>query len=59
MEKVLESVKIGTKILARSNALWDILLATEEEAKMLARSTLALSPPPNLIYGNETNKQWG
>lgn len=41
MEKALKILHIGTKILARrSNALWDILLATKEEAKMLAGSTL-------------------
>lgn len=41
MEEVLKNLKIGPKILARrSNALWDILLATEEKAKMLTGSTL-------------------
>lgn len=42
LEEALKSFKIGPKILARmSNALWDILLATVEEAKKLAGSTLA------------------
>lgn len=36
MEEALKSLKVGPKILARrSNALWDILLNTEEEAKQL------------------------
>lgn len=42
MEEDLKSLKIGPKILARrSNAFWAILLATDEEAKQLAESTLA------------------
>lgn len=42
LEEALKSFKIGPEILARmSNALWDILLATVEEAKKLAGSTLA------------------
>lgn len=41
--ETLKSLKIGPKILARrSNEPWDILLATEEKAKMLAGSTLAI-----------------
>lgn len=42
MEEALKCLEIGPKILARkSNALWVILLATDEEAKQLAGSTLA------------------
>lgn len=42
MEEALKSLKISPKILTRcTNALWDILLATEEETKKLAGSNLA------------------
>lgn len=41
MKEALKSLKIGPKILARrSNALRDILLATEKETKQLAGSAL-------------------
>lgn len=41
MEEALKSLKMGPNILARmTNALWDIFLLTEDEAKMLAGSTL-------------------
>lgn len=37
MEKATKDLKIGPKMLAkRSYAIWNILLATEEEAKQLA-----------------------
>lgn len=39
MEETLKCLKIGPE---RSNALWDILLAIEEKAKMLAGSTLTM-----------------
>lgn len=41
MEDALKSLNIGTKVLAcRSNAMWDILLQTEDVAKALAGSIL-------------------
>lgn len=40
MVNALKSLKIGAKILARSNAMWDVLLATEDAAKTLAGSIL-------------------
>lgn len=41
MEEALKSLKIGSKILARrSNAKWEILLATENTAKDLVGSIL-------------------
>lgn len=43
LEEALKSLKIGSKILARrSNATWDILLATENAAKDLAGSILII-----------------
>lgn len=50
MEEGLKCLKIGPK---RSNALWDILLAIEEKAKMFA-----VSPPSSRVYGYETNKNY-
>lgn len=42
MEEILKSLNIALKVLARrSSAIWDILLATEQEAKQLAGSVLA------------------
>lgn len=41
MEEALKIIKKAPKILAkRSNAMWDVLLATEEEAKGLAGNVL-------------------
>lgn len=41
MEEALNALNIGAKVLAhRPNAMWDILLATEEAAKALASSVL-------------------
>lgn len=41
MEEALKALNVVPRILARrSNALWDILLANEKEAKKLARSIL-------------------
>lgn len=41
MEEALKSLNIVPKVKARrSNAMWDILQATEQEAKQLARSIL-------------------
>lgn len=41
MEEALKALKINPKVLARrTNALWDILLATEQQAKVLAGSVL-------------------
>lgn len=45
MEETLKSFSIASKILARrSNAIWDILLATIEEAKVLAEGILTTKP---------------
>lgn len=39
MEEVLKALNISPNVLARrSNAMWDILLATEKEVKQLAGS---------------------
>lgn len=41
MEEALRSLQIALKVLAkRSNVMWDILLANEEEAKLLIGSVL-------------------
>lgn len=41
MEEALKTLNISPKILARrTNALWDILLQTEEQAKRLAGCVL-------------------
>lgn len=41
MNQALKTFKIGNKILARrSNALWNILLAAEKDAKKLAARTM-------------------
>lgn len=41
MEEALNSLNNGAKVLDRlSNAMWDILLATEEAAKVLAGNIL-------------------
>lgn len=45
MEKALNSLSIKPKVLAkRSNAIWDILLATKQEAKQLAENILEITP---------------
>lgn len=41
MQEALKTLNVSPRVLARrSNALWDILLANEEEAKKLAGSIL-------------------
>lgn len=41
MEEALESLNIRAKVLARrSNAMWDILLSTEDAEKSLANNIL-------------------
>lgn len=41
LEEALKSLNIAPKVLARrSNTMWNILLATEQEAKQLAGSVL-------------------
>lgn len=38
IEEALKTLNIGEKVLARrSNAIWDIVLATEEAAKIMSR----------------------
>lgn len=42
MEETLKSLHIAPKVLCkRSNAMWDLLLGTEEDAKRLAESVLS------------------
>lgn len=41
MEEALKSLNNGLKMLARrSNTIWDVLMATEQEVKQLAGSVL-------------------
>lgn len=43
MEETLKNLNIRVKVLARrSNTMWDVLLVSEEEAKSLAGSILAM-----------------
>lgn len=53
MEDALKCLNIGTKVLTRrSNAMWDILLQTEDVAKVLTGSILQLSQW-SWLYGNK------
>lgn len=53
MEVAIKSLNIAPKILSkRSNDMWNILLATEEEAKKLAGCILVIFEASNAVYGN-------
>lgn len=64
MEKAMKDLKIGPKMLAkRSYAIWNILLATEEEAKQLAGIIHGKSSTsPDRIHGHPIDNSdctWG
>lgn len=62
MEKLLKNLKIGAKLLARrSKAMWNALLATEQESKQLAGSILtSMTLQIQTEYmGTRSDSLWG